>query len=352
VRAGGQGYIHGREDFGDGALGLADNPTPPAGSLVSFRDILGVGQAVNSFVGAIEKGVGALWRPNQMRREGKAQRDETEEWLKLSDRYGLSNSAIEASISERGFARLLMDGTRHQNNREEIADVAVEEFRMLPDFQATEFEEIISDDWLEQFWQVAERFSDKDMQTLFARILATATKRNRPYSPRLLSFLQMMDKTEMDAILQIAPFVFSHNGIDNKYETVLIHSWGREEKLYSDKLYEFIGNHRADILSPLGVFVSSGWAHSLFLTDNNNQFNLEFNGLTITAKARGEITDAYREVNYWNLGAGQKVTQLGSQLFSLCAPSNKTWEYVNLLSLQLTSMGFDVEKIVKSDTFI
>ncbi len=295
--------------------------------------------------------MGTLWRPNQMQREGKAQRDEAEEWLKLAKKFELSHSSIETSISERGFTRLLMDGARHQANREAIAEVAVEEYKLLEDHPEIESDQPVTDDWLEQFWLICERTSDKDMQTLFARVLATAVKRSRPYSPRLLSFLQMMDRAEMDAIVHIAPFVFSHIGIDNVFESVLISSWGKKEKIYSDKLFEFIGNTRSDILSPLSIFDSSGWAHSLFLTDKTHKLTLKFNGLSIIAKANGELTDAYREKNYWIIGSGQKVTSLGAQLFSLCAPSPKTFNYAELLVLQLKSMGFDIEQVTTTSDF-
>jgi Protein of unknown function (DUF2806) len=320
---------------------LADDENASGKSLATIKDLLGVGQSVSSFIASIERGVGAWWRPYQIRREGKAQREEAEEWLKIAERYGFPNSAIEASITERGFARVVADGVRHQRNREAVAEIAVEEFKALPDLNNSPGSDPITEDWIEQFWNVAERFSDKNMQTLFGRILATASKRSNRYSPRLLFFLQLMDKREMEAILDLAPFVFTHNGLDEGSESILMLAWGENEGALSRRMMEFVKNRKVDFLSPLGLFNADGWAHSFYITKQDKEICLCFNGYAVKAKTNQNLKNIQMEDDYRTIGSGDKLTQLGREVFGLCAPSSETKKYVQILIEQLDEMGFE-----------
>ena len=300
-------------------------------SLIDLRDVLGIGKSTDRLISMLEKGVGALWRPRQIRREGAAQRAETEEWLELAKRHGLASSTLEASVAERGFARLIAETATRQGNRESIAELALEEHKHLPNPEDANSEPSLSDDWLDQFWRVAENYSDKDMQGLFARILANAAVRNRAYSPRLLSTLQILDRTEIEAIATVAPFLGSYLGPSGEKEYFVSISWGHPVSEIAKKLASMPKDTKAEVLGPMGAFVESGVLYQIKTKRDRKDVDFTFFGCRMHTAVQKEVMGEHHGPDYNYFGRGFRVTSLGAELFGLCAASALTVEYTTLL---------------------
>ena len=85
---------------------------------------------------------------------------------------------------------------RKMNNTISVVDLAQTQF--TEGEQASD--EPVNSDWLNRFFSIVEEVSDKDMQQLWARILAGEVKRPKSYSLRTLELLKNISPKEAEVI--------------------------------------------------------------------------------------------------------------------------------------------------------
>lgn len=183
-----------------------------------------------------EKGVGSLFKPWQMRREGRVSIElKREELLTIAQaeqdaaRIGrgeislvasrsapilLANEAvIEAAPDERTFQErlpqvvndiVIADTLRREAN---LARALLQAEETLESDPQTPPEADIDDDWLYKWRDSASQVSSEELQNLWGRILAGEVKAPGTYSLRTLEFLRNISKEEAEAITKLSQFV-------------------------------------------------------------------------------------------------------------------------------------------------
>lgn len=179
-----------------------------------------------------EKGIGSLFKPWQMRREGRASIDlRREELLVIAQaerdaellRRGQNlNSSVIPRIAQdtsasRGFDKI-PDLSLEQRAKDEIIsetirreanvtrallhaeDVLSDEPQLPPD-------EKVDDDWLFRWRDSAAQVSGEELQNLWGRVLAGEVKAPGSYSLRTLEFLKNLSQQEAEAIAKLSQFV-------------------------------------------------------------------------------------------------------------------------------------------------
>ncbi len=202
-------------------------------------------------VETFERGCGTLARPWIIRRDGKAKADVELDAVRrtyleleklrsdvqavrrgdkvIDEQYRLVDASTDAKKSmelgqqlirsvanERLPASKLLELER-QINLEQTLLIALEEH--------AEDEEQISDedvsyDWFSQWRNRAQDISDKDMQLLWARILAGEAKAPGTYSVHTLDFLSRMSRSDAELISKVFDFVLDGNWISSELQEV------------------------------------------------------------------------------------------------------------------------------------
>ncbi|MDE0127988.1 MAG: DUF2806 domain-containing protein [Gammaproteobacteria bacterium] len=182
----------------------------------------------------VERGLGGLLRPWQIRRTGRARIDvRREEQLKLaqteqdiqdiqSGRKIFNENGQVIEVSERNRERSSQDEsfltnlvTTAQKNlisREMRSEVNVAKALLnaeadLQDDPQEPPDRDVDRDWLYRWRDYASEVSDAELQTLWGRVLAGEVKSPGKFSLRTLEFLRNLSKEEARQIEKLAPFV-------------------------------------------------------------------------------------------------------------------------------------------------
>ena len=175
-----------------------------------------------------EKGVSALFRPWQMRREGRALVDvrregalslaQTERDVKevLSGRKSFDASYQLVELHEQ--ASQLATVHRNRDAREIRGEVNVSKALLsaeadLADDPQAPPDRTVDEDWLFRWRDAACTVSTEDLQTLWGRVLAGEIKSPGSFSLRTLEFLKNISQKEAREITKLAPFVLDNDFI-------------------------------------------------------------------------------------------------------------------------------------------
>ncbi len=184
----------------------------------------------------VDKAIGGLLRPWQMRREGSAAIDvRVEEKLRLAQaeqdaqtiRRGeatldenriimlsphnavevipLSDSpmALLASITEKITSAATADTIRKEVN---VAKAILEAEAELENDPSPPPEQPVNDDWLYRWRDYASEVSSEEIQSMWGRVLAGETKAPGSFSLRTMDFLRNISQKEAQSIAKIAPY--------------------------------------------------------------------------------------------------------------------------------------------------
>jgi len=182
-----------------------------------------------------EKGIGSLFKPWQMRREGRASIE-----LKREELIAIAQAECEAERIRHGDAsgsgspaRLLLADDNSQSNVKEqpafarriapavesvvIADTVRREANVTRALlQAEEALESdpqvppdakVNEDWLYRWRDSASQVSTEELQNLWGRLLAGEVKAPGTYSLRTLEFLRNLSQQEAEAVSKLSQFV-------------------------------------------------------------------------------------------------------------------------------------------------
>lgn len=165
---------------------------PEINSLINLGDL---SKPATVLIEKVCNAVGVLYEPTRMRRAAQAEADS--ERIKSLARVQLT------SLQERAIERLDYQEARKQQNIEDITSQAVSQ---LPP-QASP--EKLDDDWLAYFFRQCETVSDKEMQSLWAKLLAGEATKPTTFSKRTVNFVSSMDKRDAALFTLLGKFVWS-----------------------------------------------------------------------------------------------------------------------------------------------
>jgi len=158
---------------------------------------------LNNMLKAFSRGVGTLYEPIDRVRNARADRlvaieraqtviDLTKKDAELADLHkqlGVTESP-QGSQSGRALAYLFCELLRKQDNREKVIEAVAVELNGSPPKEDTDAQ--IDDDWLTQFWNLAENISREEVRAFLARVLAKEASQPGAIGPLTLRVLSTL----------------------------------------------------------------------------------------------------------------------------------------------------------------
>lgn len=130
----------------------------------------------------ISDAVGGIYKPYQIRRIAKAE-------VEAEKIRALANIEIK-DLQQRALVRFVVGEAKKQANMEAITAKSINE---LKDGARPEN---IEDDWISNFFEKCRLISDKEMQGLWAKVLAGEANNPGTYSKRTVNFVSSIDKSD------------------------------------------------------------------------------------------------------------------------------------------------------------
>ncbi len=161
------------------------------GSLINLGDL---SRPATVLIEKVSNPVGVVYEPTRIRRRARAEADA--EKIKALARMELT------AIEERALERLVHQEARKQENIESITEQAARS--LPPDAKVEKLE----DDWIAHFFKQCDTVSDKEMQSLWARLLAGEASYPGTYSKRTVDFISTIDKKDAALFTIFAQFVW------------------------------------------------------------------------------------------------------------------------------------------------
>lgn len=161
------------------------------GALINFGDI---SKPATVLIEKISSAVGVVFEPTKIRRQAKAEADA--EKIKAIARIELS------ALEQRAIERLAHQEARKQENIEQITMQAAE--NLPPDAKVESLEE----DWVAHFFKQCDTVSDREMQSLWARLLCGEAATPGTFSKRTVDFVSSIDKKDAALFTAFCQFVW------------------------------------------------------------------------------------------------------------------------------------------------
>ena len=321
---------------------------PPApinsGPLVSFKDLLGVGETAKQFVEIVRRGVGSFGGVLVRWSEGKQKQSEAKGWLELLGSTGLMPDSAELNIGDRTAVRVSFEQQRQQEHREAVAAYAIKEAEALPNDDGQPNARLEAE-WVDRFWRLAQDISRDEMQQLWGRILARQASGHTSFSPRTLESIALLTSDEIDQVVRLAPVLTRYRSKEGAQLSGVIY----HVRLQSDALSIADNDALKEANSPLFRAWPRGKLDPLAhigLAEQPEFFSKELRvypqdgELPITIGQRAFVVSGFLSGpgaagnDDTKLGAVENVTRLGSEICSLVeAPPNQ--EYIEALRAAL-----------------
>lgn len=189
---------------------MADEDKPqmddsrPLVEIKAEANLKGIGElngVLNNLIKALSRGVGRAYAPLGRYLDAKADRavineqaqliidlaKKRAELAEIENKLAAAPKALPGSSEERAFETLISETFRKQANRETIADETRLALEHLPPAQDTT--KVIDDDWLTQFWNIAENVTHQEVRGFLAKLLAEEIAKPGSISPLTLRVL-------------------------------------------------------------------------------------------------------------------------------------------------------------------
>ena len=140
----------------------------------------------------ISAAVGGIFRPYQIVRIAKAEAE--------ASRIQAESQIHVTDLHRRAMHRFLEEEAKKQSNIESITENAIP---LLEDKSAPE---AIADDWITNFFDKSRIVSDKEMQSLWARILAGEANAPGAFSKQTVNLLADLDKEDATLFMSLCGF--------------------------------------------------------------------------------------------------------------------------------------------------
>lgn len=165
------------------------------------NSIINLGDLAKPATVLIEKvcsAVGVLYEPRRIKRKAEAEAEAE----KIKALAGLELSEIQ----QRGIDRFVQQEARKQKNIESITAQAARQ--LTPDANT----DALDEDWIAHFFDRCDKVSDKNMQSLWSRLLAGEASTPGTYSKRTVDFVASMDKKDAELFTRFCQFTWTVAG--------------------------------------------------------------------------------------------------------------------------------------------
>jgi uncharacterized repeat protein (TIGR03899 family) len=166
------------------------------------------GKPIEKLVEVISQGIGTIYKPRAIRKEADAKAYKIEIIERAKSKALAEGKEFELETLDRIETRILNKELRRQKNIDNVAEAAAQELKDEENIS----DEPISEDWSTRFFNIVEDISDKEMQSIWSRILAGEVKKPKSYSLRTLEFLKNLSKDEAMNFVKIAELSFLASG--------------------------------------------------------------------------------------------------------------------------------------------
>jgi roadblock/LC7 domain-containing protein len=160
-------------------------------SLINLGDI---SKPATVLIEKVCAAVGVVFEPHRVKRMARAEAEA--EKIKALSRIELSD------IEHRAIERLVAQEARKQENIEQITAQAAASLPLDADVQA------LDEDWVAHFFKQCDTVSDKEMQSLWSRLLSGEATKPGTYAKRTVDFVSTMDKSEAELFTKLCTFVW------------------------------------------------------------------------------------------------------------------------------------------------
>ena len=173
-----------------------ETPNP----LVNVGDLV---KPIDTLINKISDATGVLYEPRRIRCKAEAESEAAIVSAKAEAAADIikAESEIEiADLRQRAEQRRIKEDTRDQKNMEDIIAQA------MPDVNEEAKPDLMEDDWIASFFDKCRMVSDAEMQSLWARVLASEANAPSTYSKRTVNLLSDLDKNDAELFTQLCGF--------------------------------------------------------------------------------------------------------------------------------------------------
>jgi len=160
-------------------------------SIINLGDLA---KPASVLIEKVSNAVGILYEPRRIKRRAEAEAEA--EKIKALTGIELSD------IQQRGIDRFVQQEARKQEN---IESITVQAAQQLPNDAKTDD---LEEDWIAHFFDHCEKVSDKEMQSLWSRLLAGEATKPGTYSKRTVDFVASMDKKDAELFTRFCQFTW------------------------------------------------------------------------------------------------------------------------------------------------
>lgn len=265
----------------------------------------------------ISNAIGTLYEPTRIIKmaEAKAEANKIEALAKIEI----------SDIEQRGLHRLIYQEGKKQENIEDITAQAINQLAF--DSRVEDLEE----DWITHFFKNCETVSDKEMQSLWARILSGEASKSGSFSKRTIDCVASLSKEEAKSFTNLCQFTW----LEQREILIILNS---SHEIYNKHEINF------ETLSHLA-------------TCNLISFNSTINNtLQYSANTVLSYYDRPTFIEFPNgvkkeISCGEVIfTKMGEELAPICG-SRKNDEFYNYVIKDWITKGFILSSPLLSDCF-
>lgn len=170
------------------------------------------------FLQKIADAVEGYYKPSQIRRVAEAEADAA---------LTLAESQIKVTeIQKRAIVRFANEETKKQLNMEAITQNA------LPLLEDKSTPQNMADDWITNFFEKSRIISDKDMQQLWAKILAGEANKPGAFAKRTVNLLADFEKSDAELFTSLCGFCWM---LLSQFQPLVFDTQDEQGKIYNDK---------------------------------------------------------------------------------------------------------------------
>jgi hypothetical protein len=253
----------------------------------SLIDLGSISKPLDTLITKLADGAGVLYEPTRIRRKARAESD-AKTIAKLAD--------MELNeLERRAMGRLIREEGIKQANIEAIIDAAV------PDIAPAANAAPISNDWIAMFMDRAKLISEREVQTIWSKILASEVNQPGSISRQTLSILNSLDQHDASTFERLATFCWTFNG----EPTVVLFDIGAP--VYVGAGLTFVNVMSLDVAG-------------LIRYDHIAGFNITIDGGPLVATYHDTVFHLDHEPGN-NLNVGHAMlTRAGAELLAVCKP--------------------------------
>ncbi|NVJ91376.1 MAG: DUF2806 domain-containing protein [Methylocystaceae bacterium] len=266
-------------------------------NLITINDLGKLSEPITKLIEVTARATGVIFEPYQTVRMAKAD-------AKANRIRSLAELDLEDELEQKTIQRLIHQEKRKHINIEQITLQAAQS--LDDDAKPNDIDE----DWLVDFFNKSETVSNKEMQSLWAKILAGEANQNGSFSKRTTTFVSSMSKEEAQLFTSLCQFCWG-----TKKESVFIDDYKNDIYTKAGITYQSLmelealglihffpnGHYTATINSKLfwPVYFNKS-APLQFPKDHGNQFKMGHVDLTKLGKELSPICDTEPNYEYLN----------------------------------------------------